>query len=154
MTAFNNVYYNAALSAFIASCVASQVTSGPYQAATPTFATIVAQFVPAAQAFASAVDAAISAGSFSGSYDPHVSSADGTTVVPSTAAEANALSTRPLMVGQFCRSALGANASADNGLQGSGTTAHTPVAGDYAVIASQVAQSFAAYITSGVEATG
>ncbi len=162
MAVANPVYYNAALSAFYRAAVPEGALAVPNPTSNPpsTAAQLIAQiqqFSPAAIAFATAVDSAIVAQSFSGpGYDAAVSSAAGTTATPTTAQISNGQATRPLMVSAMCESAL-SSVSANNGAQGgSGSQnfglapppAHTPAASDYGAVAAAIAAQFAAYIST------
>jgi hypothetical protein len=117
----NPVYYNAALAGFLQGSLKSQ---GGQSSASPTLIT-------AAQAYASSVDASIATAQGAG-FDPKVSSASGVTVVPTTAAEANGLATRPLAVQALCAAQINAFTT-------------DPTEADYAPLASNIAASFLLY---------
>jgi hypothetical protein len=131
MAIANPVYANAAFGALVGAA-ASSVSAGVITEEDSTLFT-------AATNFAAAVDAAIVTAQ-GVAFDPTVSSAAGVTVVPATAAEANALSTKPLVLSQICAKALG-NAYASSGGQ-------TPTVTQFSAAATTIAASFKAAVTA------
>jgi len=175
-SAINPVYWNAAAAAFYQASLSSPqapVTASPlsYSAATTpaAFMSALLGVGPAAAAFANAVDQAV-ASLFGGTgspittngNDPAVTSAVGVTRTGtlSTAADMNALVTRPAVLRGICYEAIKDQAGSFNGLQGfSGAGAPTvPQTPAYNAtyllsVAQSIALSFNMFLTSAADTT-
>ncbi len=136
MSIANPVYANAAF----AGCIAAAASASAPGVVTDEDATI----LQAASNCAQAVDAAIATAQGVG-HDPTVSSAAGVTVVPATAAEANALATKPALLQTLVQKALANTYSTSGNWLSIGTT-QTPSVASFGPLATQVAASFVAAV--------